>query len=83
MKTTETFDSSAYAEDAVRTLALALNETLQDQVGQMAMGAQVIVADQNLSAALQATTFTGATVSQLYTYYSIVWRHKKRVYAYV
>ena len=50
------------------TLARALNETLQDQMGQMAMGAQVIVADQNLSAALQATTFTGATVSQLYTH---------------
>lgn len=51
------------------TLALALNETLQDQMGQMgqmAMGTQVIVADQNLSAALQATMFTGATVSQLY-----------------
>ena len=61
MKTTETFDSSAYAEDAVMTLALALNKTLQGQ-GQMAMGAQVI-ADQNLSAALQATMFTGATVS--------------------
>ena len=53
MKTTETFDSSAYAEDAVMTLALALNKTLQDQ-DQMAMGAQVI-ADQNLSAALQVT----------------------------
>ena len=43
------------------TLALALNKTLQDQ-GQMAMGAQVVT-DQNLSAALQATMFTGATVS--------------------
>ena len=61
MKTTETFDSSAYAEDAVMTLALALNETLQGQ-GQMAMDAQV-VADQNLSATFQATMFTGATVS--------------------
>jgi hypothetical protein len=58
LKITETFDSNAYAEDAVMALALALNETLD----QMAMG--TLAADQqNLSAALQTTMFSGATVS--------------------
>jgi hypothetical protein len=57
LKITETFDSNAYAEDAVMALALALNETLD----QMAMGAQAT--DQNLSAALQTTMFSGTTVS--------------------
>ena len=48
--------------DAVMALALALNETLGNQnQSQNQMGAQFV--NQNLSDALQATMFTGASVS--------------------
>ena len=50
---TETFNSNAYAMDAVMTLALALNETL--------MGTQLT--NLSLSDTIQATMFTGISVS--------------------
>ena len=68
---TETFNSNTYAMDAVMALALALNETI-NQNQQMAMGmggsAQFTTVNQNLSAALQSTTFTGASVSESYAH---------------
>ena len=60
--TDETFNSNTYAMDAVMTLALALNEKLRNQ---NQTGAQF--ANQSLSDALQATMFTGASVSSLHT----------------
>ena len=51
-------------------LALALNETI-NQNQQMAMGmggSAQFTANQNLSAALQSTTFTGASVSESYAH---------------
>ena len=67
---TETFNSNTYAMDAVMALALALNETI-NQNQQMAMGmggSAQFTANQNLSAALQSTTFTGASVSESYAH---------------
>ena len=58
MNVTETFNTNSYAMDAVMTLALALNQTLpvfNETLTELNMT--------QFKNALQATTFTGASVS--------------------
>ena len=59
---TQRFDVGAYAMDAVMTLALALNETLPARLnGTLTESSQVNMT--HLTTAIQASTFTGASVS--------------------
>ena len=59
---TQRFDVGAYAMDAVMTLALALNETLPARFnGTLTESSQVKIT--GLTTAIQASMFTGASVS--------------------
>ena len=59
----ETFDARTYAMDAVTSLALALNETLMPTSSNDTFAENIQVNLTVLKGALQATMFTGASVS--------------------
>ena len=59
----ETFDARTYAMDAVTSLALALNETLMPTSSNGTLTENIQVNLTALKGALQATMFTGASVS--------------------
>lgn len=65
MDITETFDAKTYAMDAVMTLALALNETLLPPSSFNGTSMENPQIDTTaLKSALQAVTFSGASVSK-------------------